>query len=142
MEGDAENKTSVIIGSVADNIENSDALKECIKLDKNFSARVQMLYNSTRDGRPLLKSVVRQISREGDISILELKKEAIRLSFFIDRDFDFRGILMKKAIVFLSYFPKHDNKATGREVKKAQKIRDSFLIDKKNDLLKIEVYYG
>lgn len=141
MENSAKGVAPLIIGAIANQKNGDDALIECLKLDGSFGARIDALYASVRDGRPLRREIVRPLSSEFELSIKELKKEAIRLAFFVDNDFrkkELKGV-KTKAIVLLLYFPKHDNKATQRAIKKAKQIRNEFLELNRNDSLQIEV---
>ena len=141
MENSAKGGTPLIIGAIVNQKNEDDALIECLKLDKSFAARIKTLYCSIRDGKPLRREIVRSLSSECELSIKELKKEAIRLAFFVDDDFRKKELKGEKtkAIVLLLYFPKHDNKATQRAIKKAKQIRNEFLELNRNGSLQIEV---
>lgn len=129
----------LLLGAVFDERKKTDALEECLRLDHVFIARVQQLYDSVMNARPLPEQIVRALSHEGDISIMELKKRKpkIRLAFYVDESFFWKN--SEKAIVFLLYFPKHDNNATERAKIKAQNIRDDFLKLKEQEELRVEV---
>ena len=127
MEHDRSGQISLLIGAVADDGVPTDSLLDCLKIDKNFAARVQTLYVSIINARPLPLEIVRPLSKEQNLSIKELKKAKIRLAFFVDVEFYLSDSVPKKAIVFLLRFPKKDKKTTENAIKKAQAIRDEFL---------------
>ncbi len=140
LEKSVKQENPVILGAIGDEKTGNDALIDCLRHDKNFLARIQTLYVSVYNSHPLPVEIVRQLSQEQDLSIKELKKQKVRLAFFVDESFFLPDKEKKKAIVLLLYFQKHDDRRyTQRNIKKAQRIRDNFLKLKAENQLHIEV---
>ena len=131
---------SLFIGVFCEVTETKDVIETCLDIDKNFGAKIALLYNSVYGNYKLPKDIVNILEHEDKISILELKKNSIRLTFFIDYDgIDIFSRHINKSIVFLSYFKKEKPKTPKIEIVKAKKIRDIYLEAKKNKTLEMEI---
>lgn len=128
---------SLWIGAFSVDEGEDDVIAKCLKADSNFAARLTALYESTLSARPLSKEIINILSHEGEKSIKELKRGALRLTFFIDQNLPFRDIQIQKAIVCLSRFVKKTQKTPPEEIDKAQGLRELFLEAKKEGNLKI-----
>ena len=132
--------SSLLIGTFCEKSNVPDVLEESISICQNLSAKIAYLYQSTLENYPLPKFIVNILTHEDKLSILELKKNNIRITFFIDYNgMHFLDKNIPRLIVFLSCFKKEKKEAPKNEIMKAQKIRDIYLQAKADKTLEIEV---
>jgi len=129
----------LLLGAFSTKADRKDALAECLTFDPLFGAKVRMLYETTLANRISPKEFVNILYHEDGLSILELKKKSIRLTFFKDTEVNIAEIRARQAIVFLSYFKKEKWKTPIGEIDRARKLRDIYLTSKREDNLTLEV---
>lgn len=118
---------------------SSDPLKAGdVILDSEMAeARLEMLYKSTLNGRPLGKEIVNHLHTGKQGTIFEPKKLPLRLTFFEDTCLCYRQTVIPKVIICLSFFIKRTQKTEPGEIDRAVELRDLYLRAKKDKTLQI-----
>ena len=131
--------SSLLIGELRENQSSISMLEQILFEDKTFTAKVEQLYANTLINRPMPKEIVNILTHEDKLSILELKKKAIRFLFFIDDNgINIMNHLANRAIVFLSFFKKKTAKTPKLELSKAIQQRVLYMTSKANNKLRVE----
>ena len=130
----------LLLGSYLNEEEGKDVIESAIIEERSIIPRIRQLYVCTLIGRKQPKEIVNILTHEGESSILELKKKAMRMIFFLDTGgVNFLNKCVPKAIVFLSLFRKEKARTPTSEIERALRKRSEYISSKEAGRLRIEV---